>query len=141
MLPPAPLSHVHSGLSTVKWQAALCPRDPSCLCYLLALCFSYTVISSSANSPAHFLYTVYILYNHYIKRTTTNLCSFSLSLITSHLVKSHVRCHAQKTFVSQRLCIYIYIYIYVHIAFIASQRLVARMSQAFPVLMVLSERR
>lgn len=41
-----PLSRVHSGLMTVEWLAALCPRAPSCLCHLLVLPCSYAVLAS-----------------------------------------------------------------------------------------------
>lgn len=43
----SPRSFFHTGLLMARWPTALCPRVPSCLCYPLAVPFSFAVIASS----------------------------------------------------------------------------------------------
>lgn len=68
------LSHVHSGLLTVDWPAALCPRVSSCLFYLPAHPFYLCCHSSSRRSPC--LRTTYVKPSQ-DKSTPNNLCSLS----------------------------------------------------------------
>ena len=71
----------HSGLLTVRWLFALHVRKPSCLCFLLALPFSYAVIVSPAGVSACTLQLIYIHIIHCVTVTIPNchLSSSSLS--------------------------------------------------------------
>lgn len=62
------ISGIHSGLLTVEWLAALCPRKPLhvCICHLVALAFSYVVIANLARVPAWILHKSYIVLNPFI---------------------------------------------------------------------------
>lgn len=59
----------------VEWLASLCPRAPSCLCHLLALSFTYAVITSLAGVPAYAMRTIHIVLNHHMKIIISVLCS------------------------------------------------------------------
>lgn len=74
------LSHPHAfTLLMVEWQATLCPRMPSCLCYLLALGISYVVIASHARVTACTLCAMYSPLKRY-NIILCSACTLSLSL-------------------------------------------------------------